>query len=72
LDVARTLDIYSSNNPLPLGMMCAADSSLLDKVHTLITLELLNGWHLSLVDRAVANLAFVIWVAWSSISACVQ
>jgi len=53
LDVARTLDIYSSNNPMPLGMMCATDSSLVDKVHALITLELLNGWNLSLVDSAM-------------------
>jgi len=45
---------------MPLGMMCAADSSLVDKVHALITLELLNGWNLSLVDSAMANLAFVI------------
>jgi len=40
----ETLDVYSSNNPLPLGLKRASDSSPLDVVHALITLELLNDW----------------------------
>ena len=35
LDDARTLDVYSSNDPLPLDLNCATDSSPLDSMGSL-------------------------------------